>query len=164
MVGVTMVLAIVILVFGAAGLFAWLSRPFSDLIPVVAPAIEVAPEAEPQAPVIEESAPEEPVISAGSDSAEAPTVAPAAATEPGEFEPTHQIAADRSVNLRPQPSSVNSSDNTPIRALSPAEPLQFLDEDQPAENPDDAPRWMKFRTQAGEEGWVRELDTEQYQP
>ena len=41
MVGFTMVLAMVILIFGAAGLFAWLSRPFSDLIPMVAPAAEV---------------------------------------------------------------------------------------------------------------------------
>ena len=38
MVGITMVLAIAICIFGAAGLFAWLSRPFSDLIPVVVPA------------------------------------------------------------------------------------------------------------------------------
>ena len=43
MVGITMVLAIAICIFGAAGLFAWLSRPFSDLIPVVAPAAQIQP-------------------------------------------------------------------------------------------------------------------------
>src|SRR5215210_8554111 len=47
MVGITMVLAIAICIFGAAGLFAWLSRPFSDLIPIVAPAAQVQPTAAP---------------------------------------------------------------------------------------------------------------------
>src|SRR5215207_6777037 len=50
MVGITMVLAIAICIFGAAGLFAWLSRPFSDLIPVVAPAAQVQLTAAPAEP------------------------------------------------------------------------------------------------------------------
>ena len=50
MVGITMVLAIAICIFGAAGLFAWLSRPFSDLIPVVAPAAQVQSTAAPDEP------------------------------------------------------------------------------------------------------------------
>src|SRR5690349_24988532 len=45
MVGITMALAIAICVFGAAGVFAWLSRPFSDLIPMVAPAAQAPPQA-----------------------------------------------------------------------------------------------------------------------
>src|SRR4051794_22362802 len=45
MVGISMVLTIAICIFGAAGLFAWLSRPFSDLIPISAPAA--------QAPVVQ---------------------------------------------------------------------------------------------------------------
>ena len=51
-----------------------------------------------------------------------------------------------------------------ISALPPATPLQYLNEDAPTENPNDGSRWMKFRIQNGAEGWVREIDTEQYQP
>src|SRR5215212_3925857 len=50
MVGITMVLAIAICIFGAAGLFAWLSRPFSDLIPVVAPVAQIQATAAPAQP------------------------------------------------------------------------------------------------------------------
>jgi hypothetical protein len=167
MVGITMALAIAILIFGAAGLFAWLSRPFSDLIPMVAPAAEIAaPEAEDEpvveAPVVQQeqeaTEPEQ-----NSAPAEVPTIAAAAPESEEEqeaFEPTHQIAAAGPVNLRPDP-SVN---NTPIIALPPETPLQYLDEDAPTTDTADGARWMRFRTEDGQEGWVREIDTGPYQP
>src|SRR5215218_9668413 len=79
MVGITMVLAIAICIFGAAGLFAWLSRPFSDLIPVVAPAAQVRSTAAPaeasgqqpagEGPAIEvQEAPTQPALAAPVDS------------------------------------------------------------------------------------------------
>jgi hypothetical protein len=157
MVGFTMVLAMAILIFGAAGLFAWLSRPFSDLIPVVpapanAPVIEAPqqPAEAPQAateptPVIET----EPTATAPAE----PTVAPAAEA----FEPTHQISANQSVNFRTGP-SVN---DPVIIALSPATPLQYLDEGQASA---DGEQWMLFRTEDGQEGWVNEELTVPYQP
>jgi hypothetical protein len=56
MVGITMVLTMAICIFGAAALFAWLSRPFSDLIPVMAPVVNEAP-AEPTARESAQAAP-----------------------------------------------------------------------------------------------------------
>jgi hypothetical protein len=47
-------------------------------------------------------------------------------------------------------------------ALSPATPLQFLGEEEPTTNPGDGERWMRFRTEDGQEGWVREIDTGPY--
>src|SRR3712207_9461527 len=60
MVGITMVLVIAICIFGAAGLFAWLSRPFSDLIPVVAPAAQAQPTAAPDEPAGQQPAARQP--------------------------------------------------------------------------------------------------------
>jgi hypothetical protein len=158
MVGITMALAIAICVFGAAGVFAWLSRPFSDLIPVVAPAAQVAP---PEA-TSQEGAQAPQAAPAIEIQAEPTTAAAAAATAPAaeSFTPTHQISGGESVNFRAGPSTSDPI----VSALPPATPLQYLDEDAPTTSPSDGERWMRFRVQNGAEGWVREIDTEPYQP
>jgi hypothetical protein len=164
MVGITMVLTMAICIFGAAALFAWLSRPFSDLIPVMAPVVNEAP-AEPTA---RESAQAAPPPSNVIVQQEQPTPPPAlaaaaaapASASPEAFTPTHQIGASQSVNFRSGPTRSDPI----IVALSPATPLQYLGEDQPTTNPEDGTRWMKFRIESGQEGWVREIDTEPYQP
>lgn len=163
MVGITMALAIAILIFGAAGLFAWLSRPFSDLIPMVAPAAEITAPVNDEEPAIEAPVNQDQAAGQEPDAPTAvPTIAAAVETEneADEFEPTHQISAGGPVNLRPEP-SVN---NTPIVALPPATALQYLDEDAPTTDTADGARWMRFRTEDGREGWVREIDTGPYQP
>jgi hypothetical protein len=157
MVGISMVLTIAICIFGAAGLFAWLSRPFSDLIPISAPAAEVTsdqptPAAPP--PTTEPTTEVPPTVSAVSG------VAPITAATSQAFSPTHQIRSDVSVNFRAGPSTSDSI----IIALSPATPLQYLGEEAPTTNPSDGDRWMKFRNEDGQEGWVREIDTEPYEP
>jgi Bacterial SH3 domain len=163
MVGVTMGIVIAICIFGAAVVFAALSQPFSDLIPMAGP---VAP--------VQNAAPETSNSNSSDNqviAAEEPTAAPAeptAAQSAGapatpaaeDFEPTHQIGAAQSVNFRAGPSTGDSI----IEALSPATPLQYLDEDAPTSNPADGDRWMRFRTEDGQEGWVREIDTTTYQP
>ncbi len=159
MVGITMVLAIAICIFGAAGLFAWLSRPFSDLIPVVAPAAQVQPAAEPDEPSGQQPADEEPAIAAQTEATQ-PAAAPTNSPTADDFEPTHQIGAGQSVNFRSGPSTTDAI----IVALPPETPLQYLNEDAPTENPSDGDRWMRFRNEAGDEGWIREIDTEPYQP
>jgi hypothetical protein len=165
MVGITMVLAIAICIFGAAGLFAWLSRPFSDLIPMVAPAAQIQATSAPVDSTGGQPAAEPPAPAA--QLSEVPTVAPdAAATEPtaapnpDDFQPTHQIGASQSVNFRSGPSTADPV----IVALPPATALEYLDEDEPTTNPADGDRWMRFRTENGDEGWIREIDTEPYQP
>jgi hypothetical protein len=157
MVGMTMVLAIAICIFGAAGLFAWLSRPFSDLIPVVAPAAQIQQPAEPAEPPAQQPAADEPAVEVQSEPTQP---APAESPTADDFQPTHQIGAGQSVNFRSGPSTTDPI----IVALPPETPLQYLDEDAPTENPSDGDRWMRFRIEAGDEGWVREIDTEPYQP
>jgi hypothetical protein len=155
-----MVLVLAICIFGAAVLFAWLSRPFSDLIPMVAPAAE-------RPLVTEESvnAPDQQAVAVEVETpaAAAPTTAADAAptiAAGDDFEPTHQIAPGDSINFRAGPSTSDPI----IMALSPATPLQYLEEDAPTANPGDGDRWMKFRNENGDEGWVREIDTEAYVP
>jgi hypothetical protein len=157
MVGISMVLTIAICIFGAAGLFAWLSRPFSDLVPMSAPAAE-APLDQPTT-----SAPPPtsiPTVAPQPTVGQASAGAPAAPATTQAFNPTHQIRSDVSVNFRAGPSTSDAI----IIALSPATPLQYLGEEAPTSNPSDGDRWMKFRSEAGQEGWVREIDTEPYQP
>jgi SH3-like domain-containing protein len=64
------------------------------------------------------------------------------------------------VNFRAGPSTTDAI----IVALPPETPLQYLNEDAPTTNPADGDRWMRFRNEAGDEGWIREIDTEPYQP
>lgn len=160
MVGVTMGIVIAICIFGAALLFAALSRPFSDLIPLAGPQAPVLT----PAPAANTDGQDIAVAAAPTTAAAEPTVAPnaEATTAPAtdDFEPTHQIGAAQSVNFRAGPSTGDSI----IEALSPATPLQYLDEDAPTANPSDGDRWMRFRAEDGQEGWVREIDTTTYQP
>jgi hypothetical protein len=165
MVGITMFLAIAICIFGAAGLFAWLSRPFSDLIPMVAPAAQVQETSVPvdsadDQPEVEQPAPIDPVSEAQAAATEPVPAEPTAAANPVDFEPSHQIGAGQSVNFRSGPSTADPV----IVALPPATALEYLDEDEPTTNPSDGERWMRFRTENGDEGWIREIDTEPYQP
>src|SRR3954469_23513038 len=91
MVGITMVLAIAICIFGAAGLFAWLSRPFSDLIPVVAPAAQIQQAAEPAAPSDQQPVGEAPQIVAQAEPTQPASAAPTNSPTADDFTPTHQI-------------------------------------------------------------------------
>lgn len=85
----------------------------------------------------------------------------------GEFVPDYQIDSTAPVNLRAGPSVNNSGE--PIVALPIDAPLMYLDESVPTEDPEgdglgDGQVWMKFRTEDGEEGWVREIDVTEYTP
>lgn len=165
MVGVSMALAIAICVGGFTAIYAGLTPWLSDIVPIApAASTQTVSNNQQSAPVSESNA-EQPAIAPVEEAAPTSTPAPAEETEPtataapaeDEFEPTHQIrAAGESINLRPEP----STNNTPIRALSPATPLQFLDEESPSNDG----VWMRFATAEGEEGWVREIDTEPYVP
>jgi uncharacterized protein YgiM (DUF1202 family) len=145
-----MVLAIAICIFGAAALFAALAQPFSDLIPMVAPAPAQSAQ---DAPANNQPAP---TAQAAIQPTQPPPAAPTVAPTP-QFEPTHQVTALTSVNFRTGP-SVNDS---VIIAISPATPLQYLDEQQTAA---DGSVWMKFRDENGQEGWISEDLVGPYQP
>lgn len=165
MVGVSMALAIAICVGVFAGIYASLTPWLSDIVPIApAASTQVASNSAPVAPANDDN--DQPAI----EPAEQPEPTPPPEPEPTPppeptptpeadgFEPTHQINVPNgeTINLRPEPSTNNSA----IRALAPGTPLQFLEQESPS--PDG--NWMLFATEQGEEGWVREIDTEPYQP
>lgn len=83
---------------------------------------------------------------------------PAPSETPEAFASTHQIRAVESINLRPDP----SFDNPPLQALAPLTPLQYIDEEVPIADSAKGGRWLRFRTEGGAVGWVREIDVEPY--
>ncbi len=88
------------------------------------------------------------------------TVAATADANDGEFDPDYQIASDLTINLREGPSTSTAI----LDGLPPATPLEYLNEDEPTESPEDGERWMKFETENGLVGWVREIDVTEYEP
>lgn len=86
--------------------------------------------------------------------------------DPDAFNPDYQIQADGPVNIRPGP---GVSSGPAIVAVPVASPLMFLDEEEPTSDPEgdgmeSGQVWMKFRTEDGTEGWIRELDITEYEP
>jgi SH3-like domain-containing protein len=110
---------------------------------------------------------EAPADQGGGGSAETPapestsTPQPQPTGTPNAFKPDYQSNSNVQINFRAGP----STDTEVLLVLTPAQPLQYLNEDQPSDNPEvDGPRWMKFRTEDGTEGWIRSIDAEPYQP
>jgi cytoskeletal protein RodZ len=92
------------------------------------------------------------------EATEAPTEAPAHPTEtpaprptqtPAEFRATHITNPNSRVNFRPEP-NLNTE---PIALLDPGTPVQALGDEQVD---GDGNRWLRFRTEDGLEGWLRE--------
>jgi len=73
------------------------------------------------------------------------------------FDPNYQIVALTQVRLRGGP-SINSE--ILIEGLDPGTQLEFTGERQPSTNPDadGDTEWLQFRTQDGQEGWIRQID------
>jgi hypothetical protein len=77
------------------------------------------------------------------------TQAPRPTSTPGEFRATHITNPNSRVNFRPQP-DLNTD---PIAVLDPGTPVQALGDERVD---GDGNRWLKFRTEDGLEGWLRE--------
>ncbi len=98
-----------------------------------------------------------------------PTDEPVATEEPDateltdEFVPDYQTSSEYSIRLRSEPSR-EGGDETIITTLPPETLLQFTGTDEPTTDPEDGDRWMLFRTEDGEEGWIREIDVNEYEP
>lgn len=80
----------------------------------------------------------------------------------GAFDPDFQIGNGTSINLREGP----GTDTSILTTLPAATPLEYLGED----SQQDGVRWMRFRTEPTDdnedvlEGWVREIDTNEFEP
>lgn len=77
-----------------------------------------------------------------------------------EFIPNYEILAENSINLWPGPEVVR---NGALMALDPNAQLMYLCEFAPTTDPEadqlsEGQVWMKFRTEQGDEGWIREID------
>jgi cytoskeletal protein RodZ len=184
MIGVSMAITIALCVAGFSVIYSALDPFTSDFVSNEDPTVEATlesqasnqdPTAEPTgAP--EDSQEQSPTEPPADDPAG--ETAPTATTESesgdnqiepedddGEFTPDYQISAGQNVNLRSGP----GTDTEPVTSLTSEQALQYLGESQPSDNPgrdglSEDQVWMQFRTEDGEEGWVRELDVEPYDP
>lgn len=167
MVGLSMAATIAVCIGGFAAVYGFIGPFLSDIVPIPTREVEATQAPSGDAVAQEAEATEGPDVAAPAETPPPPTPTPEpeAAPEPTAteeaFQPDYQIRSDQAVNLRPQPSSVTSPENQPT-ALPPSTPLQYLDEDQPTDDPADAPRWMRFRTEDNLEGWIRQLDVVEY--
>ncbi len=172
MIGVSMALTIALCVAGFSVIYASLDGVLGDFVSREQAAANV------QEPVAgTQVAAQGPVATDVSEEQAQPTVAPTAEPEPtappteppatppdAAFEPDYQTSSDYSLNLRSGPSS-EGGDSTIVAVMPPASPLQYQNEDAPTDNPaQDGNRWMLFVTEEGDEGWIRELDVESYEP
>lgn len=80
-------------------------------------------------------------------------------TPADQFEATHRVSSEVTINFRPGP-GVNSG--APVGTLAPGTELQYLNESQASQDPesDGDTEWLRFRTQDGLEGWIRQIDVE----
>lgn len=160
MVGLSMAGAIVLLI----GAFVWiytavdpLTRDFVDAAAVQPTrTVSLSAPTAPAATSQDQPAPE-PTATAASPQQTVDTGAPTVTATSATFAATHTVISAVAINLRPGP-SVNSGD--PVNQLQPGSRLQYLGETQQSSNPDvDGDlRWLRFRTESGQEGWVREID------
>lgn len=171
-IGLSMALTLVVCVIAFTMIYAQLEPVVSDFVgrgdievPTPLPTV-VAEAPEPTAPpAVDPAATDAPPADDGDNQAEA-TEAPVETPEEQGFTPNYQISADGPVNLRPGP-GVGTGDA--IIALPVGTPLMYMDEEVPTEDPgrddlDEGSMWLRFQTEDGTEGWIREVDVSEYVP
>ena len=177
MIGLTMALTLAVCVGSFTFIYAQLEPVVSDFVSSgeTEAVATTPPEVAEAAPTQEPSNDQQAAAGEPEPTEEAePTAEPTEEAEPtpddgndDEFEPDYQIDSPAPVNLRAGPSVNNSGE--PIIAVPIDAPLMFLDETAETEDPEgdglgDGQVWMKFRTEDGEEGWIREIDVTEYTP
>jgi hypothetical protein len=165
MVGLTMALTIAICIVGFIWGFVQLEPYFSDFIHRDPATTESRPPAKITEPAGGSSDDNSQASTEDQPTEEPPTPTPK--PKPTQtstaFKPDYQLTAEGSVNLRQGP-GVNTE---VITTLSPSQPLQFLGDEQESQNPsadglDAGQHWLKFRTEDGLMGYVREIDVGPY--
>jgi cytoskeletal protein RodZ len=169
MVGLTMALTIALCIVG----FIWV---FIQLEPYVSDFVHRDPSSaqEQQAPQDsnESQAQAEPTVEpTEEESVEPPPERPEPTNTPkpeptatsDAFTPDYQLTSAESVNLRSGPGVSFES----LTTVTPEAALQYLGESEETQDPvndlmEPGQEWMKFRTEDGLEGWIREFDVEPY--
>ncbi len=173
MIGLSMLLTIALCAVGFTVLYTALDAFTSDFISQTdeTPTIEVEavepdtagntdPNAEATQPPAEATTPPEQAPQDQNEEQPTATTAATSQANDAEFDPDYQIAANTTINFRDGPSTATDI----LDGLPPATPLEYLDEDAPTDDPADGERWMKFETEDGLIGWVREIDVTEYEP
>jgi hypothetical protein len=152
-VGLSMALTIAVCIGSFAWIYAKADPLFSDLVGNEVASATRTPTAESAATpgrggAEDEPEPtDEPTEEREPDPTEEPTPEP---TEtPDVFQATHLTNPNSRVNFRPEP----NLDTEPITQLDPGTPVQSLGDDV---TDSDGNLWMRFRTEDGLEGWLRE--------
>lgn len=167
MIGISMALTLAVCVFSFTVIYAQLDNVVSDFVsqadedPTETAVAEANPTNPPAAQANSTQPPARPTNAPTAAPTKGPTAAPTK-EDADAFTPDYQIGAD-SVNLRSGPGTSFGV----VTALPFETPLMYLDDSQPTSDPDADGfngDWMKFRTEDGQEGWVREIDVSDYQP
>ncbi len=179
MIGISMALTIALCVAGFSVIYAALDDTVGDFVAreVPAPVIPTQPPTEPAvAQTDDPPETEEPVIDAPADEPEDTEPEPAATEAPAEeeveptedpdaFTPDFQSSTEARLNFRSEPST-SGEEETVITGLAEGTLLQFTGETQASTNPgvDGADGWMLFELEDGQEGWLRAIDVEEFEP
>lgn|GEM_PF-488459 len=169
MIGISMLLTIAVCVGSFSVIYAGLddivgdfvSRNEPDRTPTPPPT-DVAAAASTEVPQPTSPPEPEPTLPAGDNQAE-----PTQEDSPGDgdFDPDYQLDSSGSVNLRAGPGTRFEV----VTVITMEQPLQYLGESEPTTDPEndelgEGQVWMKFQTEDGEEGWIREVDISDYVP
>lgn len=175
MIGLSMLLTMMVCVASFSFIYAGLddvvgdfvSRAESDAEPTPLPTEEVAEAAPTEPPAAEPTAAPEPTPTPEPETTEEETTDTEAIeeTDTEGFQPDFQIDSTGSVNFRTGPGTQFET----LYALPLEEPLEYLGVSEPSANPEadglsDGQVWMQFRTENGDEGWIREIDVTEYVP
>jgi len=171
MIGISMLLTIAVCVGSFSVIYAGLDSFVGDFVsrsqPEPTQTPEVVAQAAPTEPIdapapTEPPAPETTQVPAQQEQEAQPTQTPSGSDS---FAPDYQLDSFGSVNLRSGPGVRFEV----VTTITMEQPLQYLDESEPTTDPEadelgQGDVWMKFRTDDGEEGWIRAIDVEEYVP
>jgi len=169
MIGISMALTIAVCVAGFSVIYAALDGFTGDFVSRDAPtAVSAEPLQTAAVAQVAGGAQGQPAAQPTVDTApvvptSVPTEAPVATASPSAFTPNYQVTSTSTVNLRSGP----SKDTEVVTAVSSQTPLQFLNDRAKTGDPANdgfSGDWLKFRTEGGEEGWIREIDVGTYVP
>jgi hypothetical protein len=162
MVGLSMALTIAVCIGGFVWIYAQVEPFTKDFVDAatVAPTREASSnDNEDGAPVEAQTAEPDGGGSGDEQPADEPTEEPEPTETPDAFQATHIVSSEVTINFRPGP-GVNSGE--PVGQLLPGTELQYLDETEDSQDPDadGDTSWLRFRTEDGLEGWIRQIDVE----